>query len=258
MLQRGLRRARGARLARSCARRGLAATSSRDARELAKFDGLDWDGPEGRALAEMHATRVGALRQHVAQRYGGELGALRVLDVGCGGGLLAHSLVHELGAGRVVAVDAVAQNVAATAARVGASPRFEGRCATAEQVLAEEGPGAFDIVLSLEVVEHVNRPDLFLETLGRLAKQGVVLSTINRTLKSFALAIVAAEYVTGKVPVGTHDWAKFVTPEEVGRALHPLGLHTDQVVGMVYNPLSGKWAQSACDVDVNYMLFASR
>jgi len=239
-------------------------SSTRNQTEMAKFDGLDWEGSEGRELAKMHVTRMGAVCEYLKTTHGlTDLRGIRVADVGCGGGLLSASLV-ELGAS-VVAIDPVQSNVDVTSARVarhqGASSNagtFEGRACTVEELLQDEGHASFDFVLSLEVIEHVNEQALFLESCSKLCSQGLILSTLNRTPESYALAILGAEYVTGMVPPGTHDWFMFVVPSEIEDVIHANGLHTDEVTGLVYNPLSDSWSTSAWNTGVNYMLFASR
>jgi 2-polyprenyl-6-hydroxyphenyl methylase/3-demethylubiquinone-9 3-methyltransferase len=182
------------------------------------------------------------------------LQGLRVLDVGCGGGLLSEPMVR-LGAA-VTGIDASAANIAIAdlhARRQGLSVDY--RQGTAEG-LALSG-AQFDVVLALEIVEHVADVDLFLRSCGRLVKPGglLFLSTLNRTAKAWALAIAGAEYLLGWLPRGTHDWRKFLRPSEVAHGLRESGVDVQEIVGVVYNPLARAWSLHRRDLDVNYMLY---
>mmetsp|Transcript_17162 Transcript_17162/g.33639 ORF Transcript_17162/g.33639 Transcript_17162/m.33639 type:complete len:280 (+) Transcript_17162:351-1190(+) len=234
--------------------------STVDAFEAAKFAGLEWSGDEGHQLKLMHETRMGALRKYLSERHGWDnLEGMRVADIGCGGGLLSQSLM-ELGAD-VVAVDVASSNVEYTANKIKEGGEykgtFEGRCTTAEGLFKMEGSRSFDMVLSLEVIEHVSDPKLFLESCAEMTNNVLAISTLDRSVRSFLLAIVAAEYVARMVPTGTHDWTKFVQPYEIEEVIHQHGLHTDSVVGMHYNPLFNSWSTSH-DTSVNYIHFSSR
>ena len=131
------------------------------------------------------------------------------------------------------------------------------RATTAESLVTEGAK--FDVVLTMEVVEHVSDVDLFISECASMVKPGglMLIATLNRTLKSHALAIVGAEYILRWLPVGTHTWDKFVTPDELERALAPTGLNVIEKVGVTYNPLFDKWSRSK-DLDVNYMVLCSR
>jgi 2-polyprenyl-6-hydroxyphenyl methylase/3-demethylubiquinone-9 3-methyltransferase len=131
------------------------------------------------------------------------------------------------------------------------------RCTTAEALVA--AGESFDVVLSMEVVEHVADPDLFLKSIGQLAKPGglVIAATLNRTAKSFALAIVGAEYVLRWLPRGTHDWRKFMRPSELARGLRGGGLRIAQTTGVSFDPIRQRWSLSD-DTGVNYMMVATR
>jgi 2-polyprenyl-6-hydroxyphenyl methylase/3-demethylubiquinone-9 3-methyltransferase len=244
-----------------------AAGLSVDTAEVERFGRLasDWWNPRGsmKALHRVNPVRLAYIRDRVADRFGRDshaldgLAGLRVVDVGCGAGLLAEPLAR-LGAS-VVGIDAAATNV--EVARLHAKRSevvVDYRCMTAEDlVLAGE---TFDVVLAMEVVEHVVDPAPFLTSVAALVRPGglVVVSTINRTMKAFALAIVGAEYVLGWLPRGTHQFDKFVRPEEVAAALSPAGLHEVDRSGVVYDPFRDEWRLGR-DVDVNYMMsFAGR
>ena len=238
---------------------------SRDRAELAKFAAMaaewwDTDGP----MAPLHAlnpARLGYLRDRVCAHFGRDargldpLAGLTALDAGCGAGLVSEPLAR-LGAA-VTGIDATAETI--DVARVHAADAgldIDYRVATAEDLV---GDGLeFDLVVSLEVVEHVADPARFLADCARLTRPGgaLVLSTLNRTAKSFALAIVGAEYLTGLVPRGTHDWRKFVRPSELRRGLAAGGATLTDVSGLTPGAGLEDWRVAAGDVDVNYLAFA--
>jgi 2-polyprenyl-6-hydroxyphenyl methylase/3-demethylubiquinone-9 3-methyltransferase len=235
--------------------------------DLAKFERLgerwwDQDGPM-KPLHRMNPVRVGWLKQRLCARLGRDpnasapLSGLAILDVGCGGGLLCEPLAR-MGA-RVTGVDPGAENVGvarAHAARMGLSIDYR---ETTVEALAATGE-RFDAVCALEVVEHVEGPAEFLAAAARLVASGGVLfaSTLNRTMKSYALAIVGAEYVLRWLPRGTHDWRKFLTPAELAQMMTAAGLSIEDKAGFVYDPLSDAWRASARDLDVNYILAAGK
>lgn len=237
-----------------------------DGADVARYDRLGdaWWDPAG-AMAPLHRlnpTRLRYLRDLMVRHFGGVDGAalpldgLRILDIGSGGGLLSEPLAR-LG-GHVTGIDPAPNNVAAAARHAadgGVSVDY--RVATAE-ALAEAGD-TFDAVLALEVVEHVPNPDAFIATACALVRPGglLVLSTLNRTAKSFALAIVGAEYVLRWLPRGTHKWSQFLTPEEVATPVRAAGLKVIDRAGMVFDPLRRSWGLSR-DTDVNYLLAARK
>lgn len=243
-----------------------AATPSRsvDDDEVARFAAqahLWWDrsGP----YAPLHALttpRVTFVREAVSGHFGRDnrqirsLAGLTLLDVGCGGGILAEPL-SRLGA-HVTAIDPAQENVAAARAHAAESGvEVTYRAETAEALLA--AGESFDVVVASEVIEHVTDPAAFVAVLAGLAKPGglVLLSTLNRTLKSFALAIVGAEYVLRWLPRGTHDWEKFVTPEEMASFAKAAGLTPGETRGMICNPLTREWRLGR-DTGVNYWFAA--
>jgi len=237
-----------------------------DPGEIAKFARMasDWWDPEGgmKPLHALNPTRIAYIRDHLTAHFGlpGDgaepLKGLRVLDVGCGGGLLAEPLAR-LGAS-VTGIDAAEETIKAAKAHAEVQGlAIDYRCTTAE-ALAAAGE-RFDAVLALEVVEHVAERDAFLRACGGVVRPGglFVLSTINRTRRSFLLAKVAAEYILGWLPRGTHDWRHFVRPSEVAAGLRPAGLDVRAVTGVVYDPLTGGWRLSR-DAGVNYMLVAAK
>jgi len=237
-----------------------------DEAEVAKFDRLaaDWWNPQGpmKPLHRINPVRLVWLRATALTHFGRDGKLLRpfeglnLLDIGCGGGLLSEPLARQGFA--VVGVDPAGENVgvaAAHAARSGVEVEY--RNATAE-ALREEG-AAFDVVLAMEVVEHVPDVAAFVDTAASLVKPGglFMASTINRTKRAFALAIVGAEYVLRWLPAGTHSWEKFVTPEEFERAIDAGGLDVFEREGMIYDPFADRWMLSR-DMAVNYMLAARR
>ena len=247
---------------------GMTATPPRttvDPADVARFDRLaaQWWDPWGpmRPLHKMNPLRAAHVTQLMVEAFGlpdrtPALQGQRILDIGCGGGLLAEALARR--GADVTAIDPATNNidVARAHAATGALA-IDYRVTTAEALAADTPP--FDAVLAMEVVEHVADRALFLHTAATLVRPGglLILSTLNRTLKSFALAIVGAEYVLRWLPRGTHNWEQFVTPDELARDLRRTGLAIYDRTGIVYNPLFGEWRTSE-DCDVNYFLAAEK
>jgi len=240
--------------------------STVDPAEVARFSALaaEWWNPRGKMapLHKFNPVRIGYIRDQAAAHFGRDrkrldsMKGLHILDIGCGGGLLSEPLAR-LGAS-VVGVDPSAINVEAAKRHAAQSDLLiDYRCTTAEE-LVRTGE-RFDLVLAMEVVEHVADLPLFIEScVAMLRPEGLMIAaTINRTLKSFALAIVGAEYILRWLPVGTHRWEKFVTPNELEIAMTQAGLQVIHEQGVVYNLLRDEW-QLSTDMDVNYMLAAER
>ena len=240
--------------------------STVDSAEVERFSRLaaDWWAPRGpmAALHKLNPVRLAYIRDQAAARFAHDpktldcLKGLRMLDIGCGGGILSEPLAR-LGAD-MIGVDPAEENV--EAARAHAEEQgvaIDYRAGTAE-ALAEAGE-RFDVVLAMEVVEHVADIELFISTCASMVKPGglMIAATLNRTLKSFALAIVGAEYVLRWLPRGTHKWDKFVTPQELESAIENTGLRVIGERGVIYNPFADRW-QLSSDMDVNYMLVATR
>ncbi len=235
--------------------------------EVAKFSAMaaEWWDPKGkfRPLHKFNPVRLGFIRDTAEQHFDLKLGAkrplegLRLLDIGCGGGLVSEPMAR-LGAS-VTAVDASEANIKTAmthADEAGLAVDFR---VGAVEGLIEAGEKPFDIVLNLEVVEHVANPAQFLKDCASLVRPGglTIVATLNRTAKAFALAVVGAEYVLGWLPRGTHEFEKFLRPEEVSAPLRAAGLEVQPAQGVSYSPLSDQWRLSS-DTKVNYMMVATR
>jgi 2-polyprenyl-6-hydroxyphenyl methylase/3-demethylubiquinone-9 3-methyltransferase len=249
----------------------LRRNSTVDPEDVARFDRLaaEWWSPEGpmRALHKLDPVRVGYIRDEICRRFeqGGKprdrraeapLRGLTILDIGCGGGILSESLAR-LGAA-VTAIDPAKQNIEVARAHAARSHLdIDYRCTSAEALGADGA--SFDVVLVMEVIEHVRDMRGFLRHAAGLVRPGgmLVAATLNRTLKSYAFAIVGAEYVLGWVPRGTHDWNRFVTPDELAAALRAGHLEPAGETGVVYAPIGDHWHLSH-DMDINYMMSACR
>jgi len=250
----------------------MTGAASVDPQELARFNALaaQWWSPDGpmKALHRMNPLRVAWLRDQMLRHFpapeGGRrdpaapdvLAGLSILDIGCGGGILSEPLAR-MGA-RVTGLEPALDNLAI--ARTHAAQHgldIDYRSTTAEELAASGA--VFDVVCAMEVVEHVRDVPAFVAAACAMVRPGGLFfaATLNRTLKSFALAIVGAEYILRWVPAGTHQWEKFVTPAELEGAIASAGLRPLERTGVVYNPLACRWS-TARDMDVNYMLSARR
>ena len=226
--------------------------------EVARFDALAarWWDPKGpmRPLHAMNPLRVGWVETRARARLGP--GPVRLLDVGCGAGLAAEELARR--GFDVLGLDAAGEAIeAARAHAAGQGLPLAYRIGTAEDLAAEGA--SFPVITALEVIEHVADPAAFLRTLAALLTPGglLVLSTLNRTARSFLVAKLGAEYVLRLLPTGTHDWRRFVTPAELAAAGRAAGLRTTDVAGMVLDPLAGRWRESR-DTGVNYLAAMAR
>lgn len=244
-----------------------APASTVDDAEIRRFSAMaaEWWNPAGkfRPLHKFNPVRLGYIKQEVSARFGRDAQApdafagLSLLDIGCGGGLLSEPMAR-LGA-TVVGADASETNIEVArlhAAEAGLAIDY--RATTAEDLAASGA--TFDVVLAMEIVEHVADVGLFVSTVAGMVRPGglLIMATLNRTLKSYALAIVGAEYVLRWLPRGTHDWRKFLTPAELSRHIEASGLTVIDRVGVVYDPLRDRWSRNARDLDVNYMILAGR
>lgn len=239
---------------------------SLDPAEVEKFSKIaaEWWNPNGKfaVLHVFNPVRLAYIKEQVAARFARDPFArrpfegLRFLDIGCGGGLLTEPMAR-LGA-TITGIDPSEKNIATASVHAGEQElAIDYRAMTAE-ALAESGE-TFDVILNMEVIEHVADAKAFVATCSKLLKPGglIFVATLNRTLKSFGLAIIGAEYVLGWLPKGTHQWEKFITPEELDSWLGSSGLKQLDRTGVTYNPFSGEWRR-ARDMDVNYMLVAQK
>jgi len=234
-----------------------------DPQEVAKFSAMaaEWWDPAGKfaPLHKFNPVRLQFIRDTAAAHFQRDAGmrpfeGLALLDIGCGGGLLCEPM-SRLGFA-VTGVDPSEKNIGTAKAHAGSLP-IAYRAASAEQ-LVDEGL-AFDVVLNMEVVEHVADLKVYLTACARLVKPGgmMIVATLNKTLKSLALAKIGAEYVLRWLPPGTHDWNKFVAPAELRRLLEGAGLNPLKTQGVAFDPLRWDWRLSN-DTDVNYMVVAGR
>ena len=236
--------------------------SSIDSAEIERFSRMaaTWWDPKGpmSALHKFNPVRLAYIRDQAAAVFDRDpkkldcLKGLRILDIGCGAGILSEPLAR-LGAS-MVGADPAEENIEAAKTHAEATGVDVDYRATTAEALADAGE-QFDIVLAMEVVEHVVDVKGFVATCASMVKPGGLMfaATLNRTLKSFALAIVGAEYVLRWVPRGTHQWDKFVSPQELETAFEKAGIDVIGERGVIYNPLADQWRLSS-DMDVNYML----
>jgi 2-polyprenyl-6-hydroxyphenyl methylase/3-demethylubiquinone-9 3-methyltransferase len=233
-----------------------------DPAEVAKFEAMaaEWWDANGkfRPLHMLNPCRLDYIAAQIAGEFGRDLktpapfAGLRVLDIGCGGGLLSEPMAR-LGAD-VVGADAAEGNIPVARLHAAQSGLTIDYRHTTAEALADAGE-QFDVVLNMEVVEHVADPLSYLTACQRLLKPGglMICSTINRNPRSFAMAVVGAEYVMRWLPRGTHDWSKFITPDELCDLIGRAGLTPVDRKGFVYDPLSRDWRLSARDLSVNYV-----
>jgi 2-polyprenyl-6-hydroxyphenyl methylase/3-demethylubiquinone-9 3-methyltransferase len=243
------------------------ARSSIDPAEVERFSRIaaEWWDPKGKfaPLHRFNPVRLSFIREQALHHFARDGKArrpfegLRLLDIGCGGGLLCEPM-SRLGFS-VTGVDASQRNIGTAAAHaVEQGLTIDYRCSTAEDLLAA-GEGGFDLILNMEVIEHVADPGEYLRSCAQLLRPGglMIVATLNRTLKALVLAKVGAEYVLRWLPAGTHDWRKFLKPDELRGFLSGEPVTVDGPYGVVFDPLSGRWSQSG-DADVNYMMTVVR
>ncbi|GMY08901.1 ubiquinone biosynthesis O-methyltransferase, mitochondrial-like [Fagus crenata] len=236
--------------------------------ELAKFASIaeTWWDSEGpfKPLHVMNPTRLAFIRSTLCRHFSKDPNSarpfegLKIVDVGCGGGILSEPLAR-MGA-TVTGVDAVEKNIKIARLHAGLDPvtsTIEYCCTTAEKLVEEDKK--FDAVISLEVIEHVADPAEFCKSLAALTVSdgATIISTINRSMRSYATAIIAAEYILHWLPKGTHDWSSFLTPEELVLILQRANITVREMAGFVYNPLTGRWLLSD-DIGVNFIAFGTK
>ncbi|NDF11944.1 MAG: bifunctional 2-polyprenyl-6-hydroxyphenol methylase/3-demethylubiquinol 3-O-methyltransferase UbiG [Proteobacteria bacterium] len=237
-----------------------------DPSEIAKFTAMadEWWSPTGKfkPLHKFNPVRIGYIRDAIADHFSRDatkphvLKGISLLDIGCGGGLLSEPMAR-LGA-EVVGVDAAEKNIAIASLHAEAQKlKIDYRCTTAESLAGRKK--TFDVVLAMEIIEHVADVPAFLEACASLVKPGGLLfvATLNRTVKSYLFGIIGAEYVMGWLPKGTHTWQKFLKPSEIVMPLEKLGYKTKDIRGVQYHALKDSFSVSR-DTSVNYMLVAER
>jgi 2-polyprenyl-6-hydroxyphenyl methylase/3-demethylubiquinone-9 3-methyltransferase len=234
--------------------------------EVAKFSAMadEWWSPDGKfkPIHKFQPVRLGYIREKAIAHFGRDetqrrpLEGLRLLDIGCGGGLLSEPMAR-LGA-TVVGADAAERNIKIASLHAAQSGLEIDYRATTSEALAAAGE-KFDIVLNMEVVEHVADVPLYMKSCADLVAPGglMFVATINRTARAFALAIVGAEYVLGWLPKGTHQYSKFLTPNEIIGLIERNRMNVIDQAGVVYNPLQDSWRQSS-DMGINYMILAEK
>ncbi|MDC0737701.1 bifunctional 2-polyprenyl-6-hydroxyphenol methylase/3-demethylubiquinol 3-O-methyltransferase UbiG [Cognatishimia sp. SS12] len=238
-----------------------------DPAEVAKFQAMaaEWWDPTGKfkPLHMLNPCRLDYITQQIAAEFNRDLtsdqpfAGLTLLDIGCGGGLLSEPMAR-LGA-TVVGADAAAGNIPVAQVHAEQSGLTIDYRHTTAEALAEAGE-QFDVVLNMEVVEHVADPQGFLTACQQLVKPGgmMICSTLNRTAKSFGAAIIGAEWIMRWLPKGTHEWHKFITPDELFDMLAKAGLTPVDRKGFVFNPLSWRWSISDRDLSVNYVTTSTK
>lgn len=234
--------------------------------EIAKFTAMaeQWWDPKGKfkPLHKFNPVRLGYIRDYLLSHFERDgtnmrpFEGLSILDVGCGGGLLCEPLAR-LGA-TVTGIDAAERNIAVARLHAEQSGLAIDYQATTSEALAAEGR-QFDMVLNMEVVEHVDNVPLYMKSCADLVKPGglTLTATINRTLRANLFAVIGAERVLRWLPVGTHDWNKFLTPDEIKTLLTRNGLRVIGETGVVFHPLGDEWRRSP-DMSINYMIMAER
>ncbi|KAI3516920.1 hypothetical protein L1887_16070 [Cichorium endivia] len=242
-----------------------ASTSSLNQTELAKFAAIadSWWDAEGpfKPLHVMNPTRLAFIRSTLCRHFGKDpfsarpFEGLKFVDVGCGGGILSEPLAR-MGAS-VTGIDAVDKNIKIARLHADLDPvasSIEYRCTTAENLVEEQKE--FDAVIALEVIEHVAAPAEFCKSLSALtvSNGATIISTINRSMRAYATAIVAAEYILHWLPKGTHQWSSFLTPEELVLTLQRASISVEEMAGFAYDPLTGQWSLTD-DVGVNFIAF---
>jgi 2-polyprenyl-6-hydroxyphenyl methylase/3-demethylubiquinone-9 3-methyltransferase len=231
-------------------------TTNVDREEIARFEKIaaSWWDPNGE-MAPLHV--LNPVRTRYIEQAVGTLKGKTAVDVGCGGGLLTEALAARGAA--VTGIDLAEDLLAAARAHLRVSRLAVDYRAVPAETLAAERPGAFDLVTCLEMLEHVPDPAAVVAACAKLARPGapIVFSTLNRNAKAWALAIVAAEYVLGLLPRGTHDYARFIRPSELERWTRAAGLDVIEIRGIAYNPLL-KSASLSDDCDVNYLMLCRR
>ena len=239
-------------------------TTSIDPEEIKKFSSMssEWWDPNGklRTLHDINVVRMSYIRNQVLKHFPQQTPIfhnLNIIDVGCGGGLLCEPLCR-LG-GKIIGIDASEENIKIAqhhASRQNLDIKY--MCTTAEDMAKKDKN--FDIIFCLEIIEHVQNPADFIASCCKMLKpKGLIFfSTINRTVKSYLLSIVGAEYILRWIPIGTHSWSKFLKPSEIHTELRKHQLRTTDITGLEYHPLQKEKWQLSTNIDVNYIMVATK
>jgi 2-polyprenyl-6-hydroxyphenyl methylase/3-demethylubiquinone-9 3-methyltransferase len=230
--------------------------STVDNEEIERFSRIadEWWNEKGKfaPLHSMNPVRIEYIRNQIINNFG-KIDSISLLDIGCGGGLISEPMAR-LGA-KVTAIDASEKNIAIANLHAKKSGLDINYIHTTAEELATTG-AKFDVVLSLEIIEHVSDINLFIKSACTLLKPNgiIIVSTLNRTAKSYAFAIIGAEYIMRMLPIGTHTWSKFLRPSELCRPLEENNIEVSQLTGMVMNPITWKWHLDSKDLSVNYLV----
>lgn len=243
------------------------AYSSIDPDEVEQFSRIadEWWDESGKfkPLHDINPVRIGYIKAQLCHHFGLNAASIRaleglsLLDIGCGGGLICEPMAR-MGAA-VTGADASERNIKTASLHAQQSALSIDYRATTAEAIVEQG-AQFDVVLALEIIEHVADVQAFIDSCCALVKPGglLVMTTMNRTAKAYAMAIVGAEYILRWLPRGTHDWKKFVRPSEMAAGFERNGLRIADMTGMAFNPLSRTWSLKASDLDVNYLMVGAR
>jgi 2-polyprenyl-6-hydroxyphenyl methylase/3-demethylubiquinone-9 3-methyltransferase len=233
-----------------------------DNEEIARFSRIadEWWSETGKfsPLHQMNPLRIQYISDKITEHFG-QVAGLRLLDIGCGGGLIAEPMTR-LGA-KVTAIDAGEKNIAIAkihAEKMGLAIDYH--CTTVEDMAKDMQVQTFDVILALEIIEHVADLELFINASCKLLKPNgiIIFSTMNRTAKSYSFAIIAAEYMLRWLPIGTHNWKKFLRPSELCNLLENNEIIIKELMGMTYNPLTKKWRLDDRDLSVNYAVVGQK
>jgi 2-polyprenyl-6-hydroxyphenyl methylase/3-demethylubiquinone-9 3-methyltransferase len=238
----------------------MSPSASIDKNEMKRFDAQaqDWWNPNGvwRPLHKLNPARLEYIQKQIVEHFGPKnIKELSVLDIGCGGGLLCEPLARS--GAKVTGIDASAKTIEAARAHAKSQKlRLDYQTATAEDFARSSK--TFDVVLAMEILEHVADIGSFLRSAASLIKPGgiLIVSTVNRTRKSWFFGIVIAEYVLGWVPAGMHDWDKFIRPSELAAHLEKAGLALADLTGVTYNPIKDSFSLKRGKMDINYLAAA--
>ncbi len=237
--------------------------STIDLKEVEKFSAIadEWWSESGKfkPLHQFNPIRLSYITRKISEHFKGvKFSDLKIADIGCGGGLMCEPLAR-LGA-QLTGVDAAEKNIAVAKIHAEKSQLKINYLITTVEDLAQQQPASFDVVMALEIIEHVADVKTFIEACASLVKPGGILliATMNRTIKSLLLAKIAAEYVLRFLPIGTHDWKKFLKPSQINEYAAASGMELKEIMGFSYDLLNKEWRENSCDIEVNYISYYVR